>query len=583
MSMRVWLALLATLPLLAVGSGATAGISDPPRNGLIAAGGADGIYLVDPQGAKATKVPGTVDMGAPAWSPDGSLLAVEGWDDSGSNVYTIRPDGSDRQLVLKNAWSPSWSPDGTRLVVVHGDGVGSLATVRTDGSDLQSFTFASGNDSDVSEPLWSPDGKWIAFVGGEGAVMLVSPKGGDAGMRRIADSGWNLAWSPDGSKLAFETADKAKDYRQEIVVLELATGQRATLVSRPNHPISAPAWSPDGKEFAFLSSRPMPKASTGGCGGEMPMDLWVMNADGTKPHRLSEGNYSQPSWGTFQPVPTPSSQQQPKVSSQPQPKPSSQPEPKASAGPVAVSNATKAPVVSRVPTAATPRALGHGVIAARGQDAIYLIDPDRGKVRKIQGTAKMAQPAWSPDGSLLAVSLADAGGSSVYTIRPDGSHPQLVLSDASLPSWSPDGKRLFVARGLCRAQGSCQAGDDDSTVFMSVRPDGSDARKVTFEDGDVYDGGEPAWPPDGNWAAFFADEGANPTSLDSSTAAWSPDEKRLAFVSNSPAAAGGGTGGDASSGLWIVAADGGKPQLIAAGISGRPSWGTSAPAKSPSG
>jgi hypothetical protein len=75
MSMRVWLALLATLPLLAVGSGATAGTSDPPRNGLIAAGGADGIYLVDPQGAKATKVPGTVDMGAPAWSPDGSLLA----------------------------------------------------------------------------------------------------------------------------------------------------------------------------------------------------------------------------------------------------------------------------------------------------------------------------------------------------------------------------------------------------------------------------------------------------------------------------------------------------------------------------
>jgi Tol biopolymer transport system component len=148
MRMRVWLVLLAALPLLTVGSGAsTAGTSNPPQNGLIASRGADGIYLIDAQRAQAWKVPGTVQLGEPTWSPDGSLLAVEGWDDSGSNVYTIRPDGSDRRLVLKNAWSPSWSPDGNRLVVVHGDGAGSLATVRTDGSDLQSFTFALGNDS----------------------------------------------------------------------------------------------------------------------------------------------------------------------------------------------------------------------------------------------------------------------------------------------------------------------------------------------------------------------------------------------------------------------------------------------------
>ena len=118
MRMRIWLVLLAALPLLTVGSGATAGTSVPPQNGLIAAFGGDGIYLIDAQRAKAWKVPGTDELGAPAWSPDGSLLAVEGWEDNGSSVYTIRPDGSDRRLVLENASSPSWSPDGTRLVVV---------------------------------------------------------------------------------------------------------------------------------------------------------------------------------------------------------------------------------------------------------------------------------------------------------------------------------------------------------------------------------------------------------------------------------------------------------------------------------
>ena len=47
--MRVWLALLGTLPLLAVGSGATASTSAPPRNGLIAAQGAANVAFGGPE------------------------------------------------------------------------------------------------------------------------------------------------------------------------------------------------------------------------------------------------------------------------------------------------------------------------------------------------------------------------------------------------------------------------------------------------------------------------------------------------------------------------------------------------------
>ena len=149
----------------------------------------------------------------------------------------------------------------------------------------------------------------------------------------------------------------------------------------------------------------------------------------------------------------------------------------------------------------------------------------------------MTQPAWSPDGSVLAVEHADAGGTSVYTIRPDGSHPQLVLRNASSPSWSADGKRLFVVRN-----------GDDSAVLMTVQLDGGDAREVDLENEDAYsDPAEPAFPSDGTWIGFYADDGPSPD-FDSSAAAWSPDAKHLAFVSDSNPA------------LWVVAADGGRPQ-----------------------
>jgi hypothetical protein len=206
----------------------------------------------------------------------------------------------------------------------------------------------------------------------------------------------------------------------------------------------------------------------------------------------------------------------------------------------------------------------NGLIAARGVGAIYLIDPKSRGVLKVQGTATMDEPAWSPDGKLLAVEQTEESGTSVYTIWPNGTHPQLVMENASTPVWSADGTRIFVQRGTCNEPGGCEAGDDETSVVFSVAPDGTDAHQISEED--AFDVSEAGWPPQTNVLSFLENEGSNatpgPTTLDSSTATFSPDGTKLAFA-------------DARTGIWVVS-DGGKPGLLVNGTYSALSWGTAA-------
>ena len=196
-------------------------------------------------------------MGEPAWSPDGSLMPSQ----VGTKAATTTCTRSSRTAAIgnsccENAWSPSWSPDGKRLVVVRG---ACLAPYTCD-EDLERGRHSRhgrrgrkrcpGADVRQGEGVWRrrrarvvPDGKWIAFFGGDGAVNARQPK--RRGRRRPDDprwaaGQWNLAWSPDASKLAFDTADKAHDYRQEIAVFDLATKRLTTVPSRSARPRPRP-------------------------------------------------------------------------------------------------------------------------------------------------------------------------------------------------------------------------------------------------------------------------------------------------------------------------------------------------------
>ena len=177
-----------------------------------------------------------------------------------------------------------------------------------------------------------------------------------------------------------------------------------------------------------------------------------MGPDGTKAHRLVEGRVLRaaelgsrargrggPAGRTTEQQPLPA----PPADTAPEPLPLPAPAPSEDAAPDV---AKPKPVSTKRPA---PSAATDGLIAVRGSDALYRTNPDGGSTQKIPDTSDMVAPAWSPDAKLLAVERVGKGESSIWTIRPDGTDPQLVLPNASLPSWSPAGDRIYAVRNEC--------------------------------------------------------------------------------------------------------------------------------------
>ena len=261
------------------------------------------VYSINPDGTGATRLtndPAT-DQDA-VWSPDGKQIAFTSKrDDPLGEIYVMNADGSGVVRLTNSsgssAWTKNWSKDGKQIVFQSTRGAVDpafnkfddvdLYVMNADGSNVIRLTNDNTNDGSA---VFSPDGRSIAFTS-----VRDHPGTNDAELYLMNVDGTNVtrltfqhgrvdhpSWDAHSRRIAFSIVGSAEDGIYTLNLDDLGL-TRLTFDATD----SFPSWSADGSQLAFTSRRDLGDS-----------EIYVMNADGTNPTRLTvrPGEDAFPRW-----------------------------------------------------------------------------------------------------------------------------------------------------------------------------------------------------------------------------------------------------------------------------------------------
>ena len=253
-----------------------------------------------------------------SWSPDGASLLVQGSDDS---WWRYTPGGDATRLTFKATWAAALAgdmgyvylddrgqlhrldatggddviasdiaeaavaPDGLRLAFVHNlDNPNAIS-----GYDvaLRASYLLVTDTAPISGLAWDPSGKHLAYLRHDASAITLRVRSltGAATTTTVSSGAIGQpAWLPDSTHIVFSagivtpTGAAQKAFVVNVVSPPASLTASAALPSDPSIEVTSPVSSPDGHQIAFLSGN----------------QVWLMNADGTRPTALTKEDASFP-------------------------------------------------------------------------------------------------------------------------------------------------------------------------------------------------------------------------------------------------------------------------------------------------